>query len=68
MRSVEKVESLTFKTRKNDIYIRAVKRLKILIRLITGFCGLQVTFFRPDVHAHAGIRALRRARRRSESC
>jgi len=27
-----------------------------------------VTFFRPDVRAHAGIRALRRATRSSESC
>jgi len=73
------------------IYIRAVKRLQFLIRLITDFCGLiminhigyihlqgsqdrqelreeLLTFFCPDVHAHAGIQALRRARRRSESC
>jgi len=30
--------------------------------------NVQVTFFRPDVRAHAGIGALRRARRRAEKC
>jgi len=35
-------------------------------KLLTG--GVQVTCFRPDVRAHAGIGALRRVRRRAEKC